>query len=264
MSTKPTDKKASAASSEHEVSANIGAPVLLHGEHKAADLKRDTEIAPEDLIALSASSTSAEQFERALSEKLVTWANEAIEEPAGARAGALIRAMRQLAGLSQATLGEKAQINQSDISAIETSSGGRGPTFDVLARVAEVCGFRLTFERKRSARQDANHELANVVVDRVAKSVSKHDAILRDYVRKKFHVQPKGKLETQIRMLLMRHLLSAFGEDEFARLVSSRKLEDMTKELRKDRTFMTFIARSYHVPEKSDAGHSVRTKKSVG
>jgi transcriptional regulator with XRE-family HTH domain len=64
------------------------------------------------------------------------------------RAGVFLRTMRNAAGLSQAKLGETAGMKQSDISALETGDGKQGPTFDVMARIADACGFAITFAAK--------------------------------------------------------------------------------------------------------------------
>ncbi len=79
------------------------------------------------------------------------WDRKAAKDGPAARAGMLSRAMRIAAGLSQMAVGEKANIKQSDISAIETGSGEKGPTYDVLSRIADACGFVLSFGPKEKA-----------------------------------------------------------------------------------------------------------------
>ena len=83
---------------------------------------------------------------------LPRWMDKAAHLSAGARAGLFLRTMRNAAGLTQNDLGIKAQIRQSDISDLENSSSSKGPTFDVIARVADACGFNITFEAKVTAK----------------------------------------------------------------------------------------------------------------
>ena len=81
-----------------------------------------------------------------LASRLPAWTDA--RKSAGSRAATLLRTMRNAAGLSQIKLGELARINQSDISALENGDGPQGPSFDMIARIADACGFHLTFEAK--------------------------------------------------------------------------------------------------------------------
>lgn len=90
------------------------------------------------------------------------------------RAGLFIRAMRSSAGLSQGAVGNKAKIAQSEISAIENGTGEKGPTFDVLFRIAEACGYSVTFVRKQSVAE----KRARAVV------VAKHPVLGRSIARR--------------------------------------------------------------------------------
>jgi transcriptional regulator with XRE-family HTH domain len=89
-----------------------------------------------------------------LAQALPQWMDHITHQSAGERAGMLLRTMRNAAGLTQSQLGAKAQMRQSDISDLENSSSSQGPTFEVVARIAEACGFDLTF-RSRTARSAA-------------------------------------------------------------------------------------------------------------
>ncbi len=60
--------------------------------------------------------------------------------------------MRNAAGLTQVQLGAKAKMKQSDVSDLENGKGIQGPSFDVIARVADACGFYVTFEAKPASR----------------------------------------------------------------------------------------------------------------
>jgi transcriptional regulator with XRE-family HTH domain len=213
--------------------------VHTHGEHTAAELSRDVDIAPGDLDALSASSKSVEEFASELPQTLIDWANDATENSGAVRAGTLLRTMRTKAGLSQAALGEQAQIKQSDISALETGSGERGPTFDVLARVADACGYHLTFAPKKPVpgkvrMRVSGHDIGAILV----KSRSKKDPF-ETYLKTKFHFKPKGKVKQDIRELMAKAL-----EQEGRRSVSVKALYAVTAKLKKNRTFMSYVQQS--------------------
>lgn len=62
-------------------------------------------------------------------------------------AGALIRESRQRAGLSQAELAGRAQVNQSVVSAYE--SGGRQPSLPTLKRLIAASGLELELRVRR-------------------------------------------------------------------------------------------------------------------
>ncbi|HEY0106703.1 MAG TPA: helix-turn-helix transcriptional regulator [Rhizomicrobium sp.] len=83
------------------------------------------------------------------------WAKQARSAGAAVRAGVLVRAMRTAAGLSQTSVEDASKIKQSEISAIETGAGEKGPTYDVLSRIADACGFELTFTPKAAAEHAA-------------------------------------------------------------------------------------------------------------
>ncbi len=93
----------------------------------------------------------AEEMAKALPQ----WSDAVALQSPAKRAGLLLRTMRNAAGFSQTKLGEKARMNQTDISALENGDGKQGPTFDVLARVADACGFYITFSIKTVARPKA-------------------------------------------------------------------------------------------------------------
>lgn len=66
------------------------------------------------------------------------------EEPAlssaAFRAGALIRMMRKSGGLSQAMLARRIGVTQARVSELEAGAGARGPSWDLMERVASACG----------------------------------------------------------------------------------------------------------------------------
>lgn len=59
---------------------------------------------------------------------------------AAMRAGELVRQMRRHAGLSQVGLAERLGVSQARVSEIESGAGTHGPTWDVMERIAAVCG----------------------------------------------------------------------------------------------------------------------------
>lgn len=59
---------------------------------------------------------------------------------AAMRAGALIRAMRKDAHLSQSELAGKLGFSQARLSEIETGVGTQGPTWDLMERISTACG----------------------------------------------------------------------------------------------------------------------------
>ncbi|MES2255507.1 MAG: helix-turn-helix transcriptional regulator [Pseudomonadota bacterium] len=207
--------------------------VHTHGEHKASELSRDVDIAPEDFGALSASSKSVEQFVQELPQALIDWANDAKENSGAVRAGTLLRTIRTNAGLSQTALGEQTQIKQADISALETGSGERGPTFDVLARVAEACGYRLTFAPKIPAPSKMRTHMVVYTVTKPRKK--KPEDTFVTYLETKFHYKPKGKAQHDLREMIAKVL----GRD--VNSVSLKTLDSVTSKLKKNRSFMSYI-----------------------
>jgi transcriptional regulator with XRE-family HTH domain len=102
---------------------------------------------------ISPSSKGFDVLAQELARRLPAWMEE--ESSPSARAGVFLRTMRNAAGLSQVKVGQLAQMQQSDISSLENGQGIHGPSFDVIARIADACGFYLTFESKASARVPA-------------------------------------------------------------------------------------------------------------
>lgn len=92
-----------------------------------------------------------------IAENLLSKLGESKLKPAK-KAGELVKTMRLAAGLSQDAVGKKAMVKQSDISAIENGSGEKGPTFDVLSRIADACGYAISFVRKAEVETDADVE----------------------------------------------------------------------------------------------------------
>ncbi len=216
--------------------------VTTHGDQLTGALNRDTEIAAEDLAALNTDVISSEVFAQELPQRLVAWANEAVDEPAGLRAGALVRAMRKSAHLSQTALGACAQIKQADVSAIETGSGGRGPTFDVLARVAEACGYLVTFAPKTALGAAGDAELGNILVDYLIKTISSgQKAIIRNFLRHSLHVRPDAVDDPVVWSAVARRLLLKLGKTDFNHLVSAEALEEITPRLLGDPILMRYI-----------------------
>src|SRR5947209_2975872 len=58
-------------------------------------------------------------------------------------AAALIRSLRETAGISQAELARRLHISQGRMSVIEKGDGPNGPTYAMLKRVARACGVGL-------------------------------------------------------------------------------------------------------------------------
>ena len=53
--------------------------------------------------------------------------------------GRSLKALRHEAGLTQKELSERAGMTQARISIIENGNSARGPSVDVIARIADVC-----------------------------------------------------------------------------------------------------------------------------
>lgn len=81
---------------------------------------------------------------------------------AALRAGELVRGMRKANGWTQTTLAEALGWDQVRISNIERGEGTRGPTFDVLTKIAEACGYDLQFTPRAMAEAvpDENKKVA--------------------------------------------------------------------------------------------------------
>jgi transcriptional regulator with XRE-family HTH domain len=112
---------------------------------------------------------------------LPEWTNKLAHDTAGARAGLFLRTMRNAAGLTQVQLGEMARMKQSDISDLENGKGAQGPGFDVIARVADACGFYVTFEVKRAS---TTHKTQAAAVEAARREVQHYGGgrVVRTYV----------------------------------------------------------------------------------
>ena len=62
------------------------------------------------------------------------------------RAGALIRQMREAAGITQREMARRVRTSQPHLSDLERGTGTQGPTVLMLQRIAEACGTTLSFE----------------------------------------------------------------------------------------------------------------------
>lgn len=71
--------------------------------------------------------------------------NEVGVSSAAVRAGQWIREMRVARGWTQTQLAQKLGWEQERVSNLERGEGTRGPTFDVMHRVATACGYELKF-----------------------------------------------------------------------------------------------------------------------
>ncbi|RME62581.1 MAG: XRE family transcriptional regulator [Alphaproteobacteria bacterium] len=79
------------------------------------------------------------------------WRQAARHNAAAIRAGQLLRRARELANLTQAQLAQRVGMPQSKISDLERGIGRYGPTFEVMERVAAVCGRHITLYDPRAA-----------------------------------------------------------------------------------------------------------------
>lgn len=70
---------------------------------------------------------------------------------AALRAGELVRGMRKANGWTQTRLADELGWDQVRISNVERGEGTRGPTFDVLTKIADACGFDLQFTPRADA-----------------------------------------------------------------------------------------------------------------
>ena len=73
------------------------------------------------------------------------------------RVGAMLRRMREDAGLTQTELAQRAAMDQSEISRLERGLGRHGPSVETLARVTEALGHALVVGA-RPIRDDADGE----------------------------------------------------------------------------------------------------------
>lgn len=79
-------------------------------------------------------------------------ARQAYDEYAAAMAGArLIREMRTHADLTQEQLADRMQVSASVIGRLERGRGRRGPTVEMLLRIATACNYSLRLMAERSA-----------------------------------------------------------------------------------------------------------------
>ena len=74
---------------------------------------------------------------------------------AAMRAGRWIREMRLAKGWTQVRLAQELGWEQERVSNLERGEGTRGPTFDVLQRVAAACDYELTFAPRAAAKRAA-------------------------------------------------------------------------------------------------------------
>jgi transcriptional regulator with XRE-family HTH domain len=70
---------------------------------------------------------------------------------AAVRAGRLVREMRQAKGWTQVRLAKELGWDQVRISNIERGEGTRGPTFDVLQKIAAACDYDIEFKPRQAA-----------------------------------------------------------------------------------------------------------------
>ncbi|SRR5258708_11306117 len=93
---------------------------------------------------------------------------------AAARAGRHVREMRLAKGLTQAQLAAALDWNQVRISNIERGEGAFGPTFDVLQKIAAVCGYDVAFQPRRAEKSwrhtDVLQNIAKLLADASALS----------------------------------------------------------------------------------------------
>jgi ribosome-binding protein aMBF1 (putative translation factor) len=64
---------------------------------------------------------------------------------AALKAGQIVRTMRKANGWTQTELATQLGWDQERISNIERGEGTRGPTFDVMIKIATACGYVLNF-----------------------------------------------------------------------------------------------------------------------
>jgi transcriptional regulator with XRE-family HTH domain len=77
-------------------------------------------------------------------------------------AAALVRTLRETAGLSQRELAKRARTTQAQVSAVERAIGPQGPTVELLARLVAACGERLVLVPVRAY---AKHHAAKRLED---------------------------------------------------------------------------------------------------
>ncbi|HEY4142104.1 MAG TPA: helix-turn-helix transcriptional regulator [Pseudolabrys sp.] len=75
---------------------------------------------------------------------------------AALRAGELVRDMRKGNGWTQTQLAEMLGWDQVRMSNIERGEGTRGPTFDVMTKIAEACGYDWQFTPREVAKAVPN------------------------------------------------------------------------------------------------------------
>jgi len=85
------------------------------------------------------------------------------EQDAVVRAAALVRSMREAAGLSQSALAAQIGTSQAHLSMLERGVGRQGPTFLILQKIATACGQELHISvlpvsRRAMTRQYQEHQ----------------------------------------------------------------------------------------------------------
>jgi transcriptional regulator with XRE-family HTH domain len=90
---------------------------------------------------------------------------------AAIRAGEMVREMRRARGWTQVQLADKLGWNQVRISNIERGQGTRGPTFDVLSKIAAACDYRLDYQPRVRAASVVKNKPASKSVQEILQKI---------------------------------------------------------------------------------------------
>lgn len=69
-------------------------------------------------------------------------------------AARMIKVMRRQAGLTQAALAEKMGVSQTVVGRLETATGKRGPTMEMMTRAATACNYHVVLSAEPGADYD--------------------------------------------------------------------------------------------------------------
>lgn len=106
-------------------------------------------------------------IEAVLRRRIPDYDVKATEVRAAVMASALVRRMRAQARLSQTALAQRLHISQARVSEIESGRGTQGATLDLILRISNACGVRLSL----------------TVEPPVAKPVIKHEAAVASMLK---------------------------------------------------------------------------------
>ena len=118
-------------------------------------------------------------------------------------AAALVRTLRETAGLSQRELAKRARTTQAQVSAVERAIGPQGPTVELLARLVAACGERLVLVPVRA---DAKHHAAKRLEDmpRLLQSRSPQEHLEENWLQLQEQLPQQEQLQKELQEQLLK------------------------------------------------------------